>query len=545
MQHCLDFSKTLSRGAAANFDQAQAFYQTKNDSLAKLDLKCSYASGVCVNYGEYIISRKISVPVSPRTWLAAALFSNNIGYSITYQDINGSVRQLSYANSTKGVVTDWADGNLTTNSTLLDGYALSTAIRVPTNVTARREVVYKVLNIGIQPINSVTNEKSKSILDEKTWVTSESLPHSSSTYQQQELVLSTKDAPIPNTLLPSFTPTNATIATIFFNNWDCLFYIDSSRHLQFMRSTDGGQKWSLQPSADVSAWPLADVADAPIAAAVSSNVSDPSAYVYYASGRRLVQVRIMGDAENTNWLPAIGVEHVEGKANGTDGGPGVVTAMRSEGKGMMIVKIGAGTGAAVLVLLVLSSAIIFCHRRKKRLARERRAIKKEDSIFGFEENDPGHFGFVGKAELSGLPSERSELDHDPACLLLHQLQTKRLAELRAGIPGELGGRAVEPVVGELDASLCRCELDARGVCELASPVVECELDVGGEWSVPCSKLREMAANIEVNERGSEESEDSRESVSCVAVTDEDGKVKKGMKSVGEQKERDFKAQLPE
>jgi hypothetical protein len=104
--------------------------------LAWLFFKCAYQSGLCVNYGEHNISSNVSIPVSPKTRLSAALFLTDVGYRVTYEDMNGSVRQLSYANSTKGVITPWADGKPISNFTVMDGYALATTYTVRTNATA-------------------------------------------------------------------------------------------------------------------------------------------------------------------------------------------------------------------------------------------------------------------------------------------------------------------------------------------------------------------------------------------------------------------------
>lgn len=60
-----------------------------------------------------------------------------------------------------------------------------------------------------------------------------------------------------------------------------------------------------------------------------------------------------------------------------------------------------------------------------------------------------------------------ELDHDPECLLLHQLQQVRLHELRAGIPVEL--QSSEARIFELDGVFCGCELDHDVRYELPSP----------------------------------------------------------------------------
>ncbi|KAG4436719.1 hypothetical protein IFR05_007802 [Cadophora sp. M221] len=417
----------------------EVFYQAQNDSIIFLFMKCSFTSGVCVNYGERTISVNVTVPVNSKTKLAAALFSQNVGYRVTYQDALGSIRQLAYANSTKGVVTNWAEGILTGNFTVPDGYGLATSIRKPTNVTSQREIVYQVMADGVQPITSKTDNKTMSILDQKTWFANPRI-----------------------TSFPNFSPSKATLAAILYNGWDCIFYIDTNRQLQFMSSADGGTSWSLQPQELPTVWPLADEPNGPIAAAASINTSDFSAYVYYNSGKRLVQAKI----EGSTWQPIAVVESVPTLSGGA---PNPSTPNHDK-KNATAIKAGAGTSAAVIFVIVVGVAA-WCLRRKNRPLRSE--IDKPDGIFGRE---PSERGFTGKAELPGQPANITELDHDPECLLLHQLQLRRLGELRAGIPGELAGKDIER--RELDAGLCRYELDGKMgiVYELWSPVGECALE---------------------------------------------------------------------
>ncbi|KAH9207248.1 hypothetical protein DL95DRAFT_468856 [Leptodontidium sp. 2 PMI_412] len=418
----------------------EVFYQAQNDSIIFLFIKCSFTSGICVNYGERTISVNVTVPVNSKTKLAAALFSQNVGYRVTYQDALGSIRQLAYANSTKGVVTHWGEGNQTGNFTVPDGYGLSTSIRKPTNVTSQREIVYQVMADGVQPITSKTDNKTMSILDQKTWFANPRI-----------------------TSFPNFSPSKATLATILYNGWDCIFYIDTNRQLQFMSSADGGTSWSLQPQELPTVWPLADEPNGPIAAATSTNTSDFSAYVYYNSGKKLVQAKI----EGSTWQPIAVVESVPTLSSSA---PNPSTP-NNDRKNATAIKAGVGTSAAVIFVIVVGVAV-WCLRRKKRPLRSE--IDKPDSIMG--EYEPSERGFTGKAELPGQPANITELDHDPECLLLHQLQLRRLGELRAGIPEELEGRDIER--RELDAGLCRYELDGkvRIVYELGSPVVEYVLE---------------------------------------------------------------------
>ncbi|KAG4433043.1 hypothetical protein IFR05_011482 [Cadophora sp. M221] len=384
----------------------QVFYQSVNSSLAFLFFKCSYASGICVNYGEHIISSNIATPVSPNTKIAAALFSKDIGYRVTYQDIRGSIRQLAYANNTQGVVTNWADGNLTGDLTVPDGYPISTTYLSPSNTTRIREIVYA--------------------------------------------------AGLSTPTLPSFVPSLAYLATLTYNSWDCIFYIDSTSRLQFMRSTDSGTTWSLQPQMDLSSWPLADTPNAPLAASSSFNISDGSAYIYYQSGGKIIQARI----RNALWETA---QAVQAPPNGTFISPNNVPSPdtpkdenKSADGATLKIRIGAGIGVGVAALLVL--ATLGCHFRRARIAARRaraHEIEKPDSIFGGGDDVSSEcgFGFTGKAELSGRPTERVELDHDPDCRLLHQLQAARLGELGGVVPWELEGGVQR---GELDAGLVLC-----------------------------------------------------------------------------------------
>lgn len=120
--------------------------------------KCAYESGICINYDEMSISTQVTIAVHPETKLSAALLGNDLGYRITYQDIHGSIRQLSYANSTKGIVTSWADGALVTNSTGMTGklVGLSTVFVRVTNTTAPLQTIYPLID---GDIHSMTEDK--------------------------------------------------------------------------------------------------------------------------------------------------------------------------------------------------------------------------------------------------------------------------------------------------------------------------------------------------------------------------------------------------
>lgn len=159
----------------SNTSQGQVFYQSTNSSLAFLFFKCSYASGICVNYGEYAISTNLTTPVSPNTRLAAALFSKDIGYRVTYQDTHGSLRQLAYANNTQSVVTNWADGNLIGNFSIPDGHAISTVYASPSNTTGIAERIFAVGDREVRVDRAVVENMTHSIHDQITWVAGKSI----------------------------------------------------------------------------------------------------------------------------------------------------------------------------------------------------------------------------------------------------------------------------------------------------------------------------------------------------------------------------------
>ncbi len=273
------------------------------------------------------------------------------------------------------------------------------------------------------------------------------------------------------TSFPNFSPAKATLATFLYNGWDCIFYIDTNRQLQFMRSADGGVSWSLQPQELANSWPLADEPNGPVAGATSINASDFSAYVYYISGKKIIQARI----KDSDWLPA---SNIDGSAmtNSTSNADGTLntSSPTSQSETTTVIKIGAAAGSSIFAVLILAVTLFCVHRKKKQF---RSKTENRDESF-VSKNESNEYGFTGKAELPGQPAHITELDHDPECLLLHQLQLRRLAELRAGVPVELAGKDVER--GELDAGLCSCELDSdrkgrEDVYELASPIVECEM----------------------------------------------------------------------
>lgn len=143
-----------------NAFQGSIFYQTPNNTLAWQFFKCSYASGNCVNYGGYLISVNVSVPVKPGTSLAASVLSNDLGYRVTYEDIHGSVRQIGYSNNTQGVVSPWADGALTSNLISTSGSALATTWVLspggPNSTAPAQQTVYQA--DGNQIIGAIDNQ---------------------------------------------------------------------------------------------------------------------------------------------------------------------------------------------------------------------------------------------------------------------------------------------------------------------------------------------------------------------------------------------------
>jgi hypothetical protein len=148
--------------------QGSIFYQTANNTIAQQFFKCAYSSGNCVNYGGYLISLNVTIPVKSGTGLAAALLSTDFGYRVTYQDIRGSIRQLSYSNTNENVITPWADGILTTNTTISNGSALSmTYVPSPNDTVPARQTIFQRSGDQIlQFVNSQTTFINRS----QTWV---------------------------------------------------------------------------------------------------------------------------------------------------------------------------------------------------------------------------------------------------------------------------------------------------------------------------------------------------------------------------------------
>lgn len=120
------------------------------------------------------------------------------------------------------------------------------------------------------------------------------------------------------------------------------------------------------------------------------------------------------------------------------------------------VKIAASTAASAAFLFIVA-IVAWCMLRKKKVVPNIESHGNSD--WKGSESD-----FSGKPELDGHALYIHELDHDPECMLLHQLQLIRMYELRGEIPVEIEGCEVGRF--ELDHTLCKCEMDAAIVCEL-------------------------------------------------------------------------------
>ena len=123
------------------------------------------------------------------TGLSVALLSTNFGYRVTYEDMHGSVRQLSYSNTTKGVVTyvcdeqkilvlrfhtpctdfrcQWADGVLVKNGTAGKSSALATTyLPSPNDTVPAQQTIYQVAN---NQIFASINKNSTFINQTSSW----------------------------------------------------------------------------------------------------------------------------------------------------------------------------------------------------------------------------------------------------------------------------------------------------------------------------------------------------------------------------------------
>ncbi|KAG4415476.1 hypothetical protein IFR04_011409 [Cadophora malorum] len=403
------------------------FYQTPNNSLCQQIFKCRYASGDCSNYGGFIISSNVTVPVRQGTGLSVALLSTNFGYRVTYEDIHGSVRQLSYSNTTKGVVTYWADGTLVKNGTAGNSSALATTyLPSPNDTVPAEQTIYQVAD---NKVFSSINKNSTFINQTSSWSQGPTLP-----------------------TLPDWSLESGKFSTILYNSWTMLFYIDTMRQLQWVWSNDGGQTWQVQPLMEKTTWPLADTPNAPVAATSSVNATDNSASVFYISNGKMIQSVMT----NWSWAPSTIVQ-APLTSNITD-------IIESQPDNSRKITIGASTGVSVGLLLVVAIVPWCAKHRKQTLQRAARDDLKSESVDSWKENEFAYQG--GKAELDGLPSPRTELDHDPECQLLHQLQLQRMYEATGVVPVELQNGEMKAL--ELDHTLCKYELDASIVCELSA-----------------------------------------------------------------------------
>ena len=231
-----------------------------------------------------------------------------------------------------------------------------------------------------------------------------------------------------------------------------LFYIDTMRQLQWIWSNDGGQTWQVQPLMEKTTWPLADTPNAPVAATSSVNASDNSASVFYISNGRMIQSVMT----NWSWAPSTIVQ--------APLATNVTEVVESRPDNSRKITIGASTGVSVGLLLVAAMVAWCAKHRKQALQRAARDDLKSESVDSWKGNEFAYQG--GKAELDGLPSPRTELDHDPECQLLHQLQLQRMYEAGGVVPVELQDGEMKAL--ELDHTLCKYELDASIVCELSA-----------------------------------------------------------------------------
>lgn len=148
--------------------------------------------------------------------------------------------------------------------------------------------------------------------------------------------------------------------------------------------------------------------------------------------------------------------------------------------------IGVSTGVSVGLLLV-AAIVAWCLSHRKRAPPN---ITRHENIREWKgsESDFSHSG--GKAELPGQSAQLYELDHDPECMLLHQLQLIRMYELKGEIPVEL--KNCEAPRPELDHTLCKCELDASVMYELPA-----SSDKEGRSSIAESSRSKKGKNKEV------------------------------------------------
>lgn len=244
---------------------------------------------------------------------------------------------------------------------------------------------------------------------------------------------------IPASSLPNFDPAVGTFSVTLYRDYIMLFYIDTTRQLQYVRSTDAGLSWQVQPIEQTRIWPLADEASASLSAETSINATDPTMSVFYASGGKTIQAKMYDAVWATDYV-AVALPPKDTKKKTT---------------------IGASAGAGVAFVLLAGLAGWFVRRRWRSAG----SISSSEGDFKkWNHSDPGAANY--KAELHNDSTQMHELDHDPECLLLHQLQAHRMYEARGEIPVEIEGQRCTGGRFELDHTLCKCELDAAPLCEL-------------------------------------------------------------------------------
>ena len=179
------------------------YYQTGDNSIVQLNLRCSRDNGTCVNFGELYITAKAANQPSPNTRLAAVLISKDVGYRITYEDKTGLLRQFDYAQDSKGVITPWSDGKRVGNTTVTgSGHALASTYIYKANLTTDPvpQTVYHLVGDTIQPQTSyiysnwttrATSTARRSIKYKRdneftVWTSSKTIPPSMHLYETGE-----------------------------------------------------------------------------------------------------------------------------------------------------------------------------------------------------------------------------------------------------------------------------------------------------------------------------------------------------------------------
>lgn len=290
--------------------------------------------------------------------------------------------------------------------------------------------------------------------------------------------------------LPNFDPTNGTFAVVLYRVYIMLVYIDSTRQLQYVRSTDSGLTWQVQPREKATIWPLADEASASISAASSINASDSSMSAFYTSGGQIVQAKMTNAKWDTDYA--------------------AVALPLLPSKDMKKTTIGASAGAGIALVLLLGSMGWYIRRRRRSALS---ATSSGDSLKKWNHTDPGMPNY--KAELHNESYQIHELDHDPECMLLHQLQAYRMYEATGVIPVEIEGKICTGGRYELDHTLCKCELDAAPLCELPT---FCEKDSERD-SDSCSTLSKNSSRSGGSTSESKTGSKGKEKEATVSVSE--------------------------